>query len=182
MISFRRKKKVDTLAEIKAKLEKPMEFETQLSQTFEKGLEKMKTGVDKTSLEDLSKRIEEENVRISRKFNAITKNVREFTLENPEIVELIKLYSNASDKLEEFIDEMRKMEDLGWNFDKNIAAFFKFRIGKDLAEMKKLTINVESICRRAGFTPSNIRNILESPIENLIDSLSKKKIKVKKAK
>ena len=38
MISFRRKKKVDTLAEIKAKLEKPMDFEAQLGQTFEKGL------------------------------------------------------------------------------------------------------------------------------------------------
>jgi DNA-binding transcriptional MerR regulator len=183
MISFRRKKKnIDTLAEIKAKLEKPMEFETKLGETLERGIETIKTGVDKTALEDLSKRIEEENIKISRKFNTITKNVKNITLDNPEIVELIKLYSNASDKLEEFIEEMRRIEDRGWDFDKNVAAFFKFRIGKDLAEMKKLTINVENICIRAGFTPSNIRNILESPIENLVDSLSKKKIKVKKTR
>jgi len=183
MISFRRKKKnIDTLAEIKAKLEKPMEFETKLGQTLEKGIETIKTGVDKTSLEDLSKRIEEENTKISRRFNAITKNVKEFTLENPEIVELIKLYSNASDKLDEFIEEMRRLEDRGWDFDKNIAAFFKFRIGTALAEMKKNTMSVESICKKAGFTPSNIKNILESPIENLVDSLAKKKIKIKKTK
>jgi regulator of replication initiation timing len=182
MISFRRKKKIDTLAEIKAKLEKPMEFETKIGETLEKGLETIKTGVDKTILEDLSKRIEEENLRISRKFNAITKNMKEITLENPEIVELIKLYSNATDKLEEFIEEMRRLEDKGWDFDKNIAAFFKFRIGKGLAEMKRQTMNVENICRRAGFTPSNIRTILESPIERLVDSLVQKKIKVKKTK
>lgn len=182
MISFRRKKKIDALAEIKAKLEKPMEFETKPGETFERGIENLKTGADKTVLEDLSKRIEEENTKISRKFNSITKSAKDITLETPEIVELIKLYSNASDKLEEFIDEMRRIEDRGWDFDKNLAAFFKFRIGRDLAELKKLTIDVESICRKAGFTPSNIRNILESPIENLVDSLAKKKIKVKKTK
>ena len=182
MISFRRKKKIDTLAEIKAKLEKPMEFEAKVGETLERGIETIKTGIDKTVLEDLSKRIEEENVRISRKFNAITKNIKEITLENPEIVELIKLYSNATDKLEEFIEEMRRLEDRGWDFDKNIAALFKFRIGKALAEMKRQTLNVENICRKAGFTPSNIRNILESPIERLVDSLAQKKIKVKKTK
>jgi len=83
MISFRRKKKIDTLAEIKAKLEKPMEFEAKVGETLERGIETIKTGIDKTVLEDLSKRIEEENVRISRKFNAITKNIKEITLENP---------------------------------------------------------------------------------------------------
>jgi len=84
--------------------------------------------------------------------------------------------------LEEFIEEMRRLEDRGWDFDKNIAALFKFRIGKALAEMKRQTLNVENICRKAGFTPSNIRNILESPIERLVDSLAQKKIKVKKTK
>jgi len=150
MISFRRKKKkIDTFAEIKAKLEKPTEFETKLGETLERGVEKIKTGVDKAILEDLSKKIEEENKSIFRKFNKITRKTKEITLESPEVIELIKLYSNATDKL---------------------------------AEMKKLKKNVEDVCRKAGFTPSNVRTILESPIERLVDSLMKKKIKVKKTK
>jgi len=183
MISFRRKKKkIDTFAEIKAKLEKPTEFETKLGETLERGVEKIKTGVDKAILEDLSKKIEEENKSIFRKFNKITRKTKEITLESPEVIELIKLYSNATDKLEDFIDQMRGLESRGWDFDKNIAAFYKFRIGKALAEMKKQKKNVENVCRKAGFTPSNIRTILESPIERLVDSLMRKKIKVKKTK
>jgi len=183
MISFRRKKKkIDTLAEIKAKLEKPTEFETKLGETFERGVEKLKTGVDKEIIEDLSKRIEEENKKISRKFNTITKKAKTITLESPETVELIKLYANAKDRFEEYIEEMRSLEERGWDFDKNIAAFYKFRIGRALAQMKNQTMRVEKVCRDAGFTPSNIRTILESPIERLIDSLTKKKIKLKKKK
>ena len=183
MISFRRKKKnIDTFAEIKAKLEKPAEFETKLGETLERGMEKLKAGVDKTIIEDLSKRIEEENSKISRKFNSITKKAKEISLESPEVVELIRLYADANDKFEGFIEEMHDLENKGWDFDKNIAAFYKFRVGRALAEMKKQTIKVENICRTAGFTPSNIRTILESPIDKLVDSLAKKKIKVKKEK
>ena len=182
MISFRRKKKKDTFADIRAKLEKPTEFETKFGETFERGIEKLKTGADKTVIEDLSKRIEEENKRIFKKFNTITKKTKEITLESPEIIELIKLYSNVKDRFEGFTEEMRNLESKGWDFDKNIAAFYKFRVGKGLAEMKKQTMKVENVCRDAGFTPSNIRTILESPIERLIDSLTKKKIKLKKKK
>ena len=183
MISFRRKKKnIDTFAEIKAKLEKPMEFETKLGETLERGAEKLKIGVDRNIIEDLSKKIEEENSKISRKFSTIIKKTKEITLESPEVIELIKLYANANEKFEEFIEEMRDLENKGWDFDKNIAAFYKFRIGRALAEMKKQTMKVENVCRDAGFTPSNIRTILESPIDRLVDSMAKKKIKVKKTK
>lgn len=181
MISFRRKKnKIDTLAEIKAKLEKPTEFEARLGENFEKSVEAIKSGVDKEILEDLSKRIEDENRKIFRKFNTIAKKAKEITFESPEIVELIKLYSEASDKLEDFVKEMSDLESKGWDFDKNIAAFYKFRVGRAMAEIKKQTMDIEKICQKAGFTPSNIRAILESPIERLMDNLMKKKIKAKK--
>lgn len=181
MISFRRKKeKIDTLADIKAKLEKPMEFETRLGENFQKGVEAIKTGVDKEILEELSRRIEDENKKIFRKFNVITKKTKEINFESPEIVELIKLYSEASDKLENFVKEMSDLENKGWDFDKNIAAFYKFRVGRAMAELKKQTMNIEKICQKAGFTPSNIRAILESPIERLMDTLMKKKMKEKK--
>lgn len=182
MISFRRKKKKDPFADIKAKLEKPAEFGTKLGETFEKEVIKIKTGVSKESIENLSKRIEEENKKISKKINAVTRKSKEITLESPEIIELIKLYSKARDSFEEFTEEMRNIDDRGWDFDRNIAAFYKFRIGRALAEMKKQTKKVEDICRDAGFTPSNIRTILESPIEKLIDSLTRKKITLKKKK
>ncbi len=182
MISFRRKKKKDPFADIKAKLEKPTEFETKFGETLEKGIEKLKTGVDKEVIEGLSKRIEEENKRISRKFSTITKKAKDITLESPETIELIKLYANAKDRFEGFIEQMQSLENRGWDFDKNIAAFYKFRIGKALAEMKNQTKKVEEVCRNAGFTPSNIRTILESPIDRLVDSLTRKKINLKKKK
>ena len=183
MISFRKKKKnIDTFAEITEKLEKPTEFETKIGETIEKGIETIKTGVEKEIIEELSKKIEEENKKISRRFDNIVKKAKEITLESPEIVELIKLYSNSRDKFEEFVEEMQELEYKGWNFDNDIAAFYKFRIGRALAEMKKQTMKVESVCRNAGFTPSNIKVILESPIERLVDSLVKKKIKTKKKK
>ncbi len=180
MISFRRKKKKDTFADMKAKLEKPMEFESKISETFEREAERIRTGVSREAIEDLSRKIEQENRKILRKFNAITKKTKEITLESPEIIELIKLYSKTKDKFEEFTEEMRDIDNIGWDFDENIAAFYKFRIGKALAEMQKQTKRVETICRDAGFTPSNIKTILEAPIERLVDSLTRKKIKLKK--
>ena len=183
MISFRKKKKkIDTFEDVKSSFEKPLEVETRVNESFQKGLETVKTGIDKTTIEDLSKRIEEENKKISRKFNSITKKVKEITLESPEIVELIKLYSSSKDKFEKFIEEMQELDYKGWDFDEDIAAFHKFRVGRALAEMKKRTKNVESVCRNAGFTPSNIKIILDSPIDKLVDSLMRKKIKVKKKK
>jgi len=181
MISFRRKKKTDPFADVKSSFEKPPELETKI-EAFGKGMEKIKTGVEKEIIEDLSKRIEEENRRISRKFNGLTKKAKEITLESPEIVDLIKLYSSSRDRFEKFVEEMQELEYKGWSFDNDIAAFHKFRVGKALAEMKKQTKNVENVCRNAGFTPSNIKVILESPIERLVDSLVRKKIKVKKTK
>ena len=182
MISFRRKKKKDPFADIKAKLEKPTEFESKIGETFQRGIEDLKTGVDKEVIEELSKKIEEENRKILRKFNVLTKKSKAITLESPEIIELIKLYSKAKDSFEEFSEEMRNFDERGWEFDKNIAAFYKFRIGRGLAEMKKLNVRIENVCRDAGFTPSNIKTILESPIEKLVNSLAKKKIKLKKKK
>lgn len=179
MISFRRKKKKDTFADIKAKLEKPAEFGAALGETFEREAIKIKTGVSKEAIENLSKKIEEENRKISRKFGAITKKSKQITLESPEIIELIKLYAKTKDKFEEFSEEMRNIDDRGWDFDNNVAAFYKFRIGRALAEMKKQTNKVENVCRNAGFTPSNIKTILESPIDRLVNSLTKKKIKLK---
>jgi hypothetical protein len=119
-------------------------------------------GADRTSIEELSKRVENENKNINRKFKLITKNLNQLTLESQELIDLIKLYANTDGKFSEFIEEMHNLERRGWDFDLNIAAFYKFRVGKALAEMKRQTRNVEKICRKVGFTPSNIKAIIKS--------------------
>jgi hypothetical protein len=48
--------------------------------------------------------------------------------------------------------------------------------------MKRQATNVEKICRKVGFTPSNIKAILKSPIEDLVKSLSERTIEIKKSK
>jgi hypothetical protein len=132
--------------------------------------------VNKEELEELSKKIESENRNIDRRFKIITKNVNQLSLESQELIDLIKLYANTNDKFQEFIEDMRKLEGRGWKFDQNIAALYKFRVGMALAKMKKQSTSVEKVCRKVGFTPSNIKTILKSPIEELVNSLNDRSI------
>jgi hypothetical protein len=143
--------------------------------------EPVQAGTEREDLEMLSKRIEDENRNINRRFKIITKNVNQLTLESQELIDLIKLYANTNGKFNEFIEEMHRLEERGWNFDQNIAAFYKFRVGKALADMKKQSMEVEKICRKVGFTPSNIKSILKSPIEDLISSLTGKTVEIRKS-
>lgn len=144
--------------------------------------EPVQAGTEREDLEMLSKRIEDENRNINRRFKIITKNVNQLTLESQELIDLIKLYANTNGKFNEFIEEMHRLEERGWNFDQNIAAFYKFRVGKALADMKKQSMEVEKICRKVGFTPSNIKSILKSPIEDLISSLTGKTVEIRKSR
>jgi hypothetical protein len=77
---------------------------------------------------------------------------------------------------------MHRLEEKGWRFDQNIAALYKFRVGRALAAMKKQSMSVEKICRKVGFTPSNIKAILNSPIENLVESLTERTVEVRKSR
>jgi len=132
--------------------------------------------VNKEELEELSKKIENENRNIDRRFKLITKNVNQLSLESQELIDLIKLYASTNDRFNNFIEDMRKLEGRGWKFDQNIAALYKFRVGMALAKMKKQSASVEKVCRKVGFTPSNIKTILKSPIEELVNSLNDRSI------
>ena len=144
--------------------------------------EPIQEGTDRESLEEISKRIENENKNINRRFKMITKNVNQLTLESQELIDLIKLYASTTGRFNEFIEEMHRLEERGWKFDKNIAALYKFRVGMALANMKKQSMNIEKICRKVGFTPSNIKTILDSSIEELVKSLNGKTIEITKPK
>jgi hypothetical protein len=144
--------------------------------------EPIQDAVNREELEEISKRIENENKNINRKFKMITKNANQLTLESQELIDLIKLYASMSGKFNEFVEEMHRLEERGWKFDKNIAALYKFRVGMALANMKKQSRNVEKICKKVGFTPSNIKTILDSSIEELVKSLNGKTIEIPKPK
>jgi hypothetical protein len=208
MFGFKQKReesreKIDLLNDIQSKWDEPLPFEAldvpdaQPQQTAEvekiqepqeipdaeiSRNEPIQNGADRTAIEELSKKIEDENKTINRKFKLITKNLNQLTLESQELIDLIKLYANTDGKFSEFIEDMHNLERQGWNFDLNIAAFYKFRVGKALADMKRQATNVEKICRKVGFTPSNIKAILKSPIEDLVKSLSERTIEIKKSK
>jgi hypothetical protein len=174
---------LDTLLGTKTQAEEMPEVKTEEVQEVEPvKTEPVQTGVDKIALEELSKKIEDENRNIDRRFKLITKSVNQLTLESKELIDLIKLYASMSGKFNEFIEEMHRLEERGWKFDKNIAALYKFRVGMALANMKKQSRNVEKICKKVGFTPSNIKTILDSSIEELVKSLNGKGIEERKTK
>ena len=162
---------------------KPMELpKFESARTEPARTELIREAVDREEIEELSRRIENENKNINRRFKMITKNVNQLSLESQELIDLIRLYANANGKFSAFIDEMNILESRGWKLDQNVAALYKFRVGMALANMKKQSANVEKICRKVGFTPSNIKTILNSSIEDLVNSLNGKVIEERKIK
>ena len=127
---------------------------------------------DMLTLEELSQKIENENIKIKKKVKSFSKKSNELTIDSPEIINLIKLYEKASNKSREFIDQMNKFEANGWKVDETVAAFYKFRIAKALSSIKKSESDIENLCEKVGFTPSKIHEILEKPTEKLIEEFS----------
>jgi flagellar motor switch/type III secretory pathway protein FliN len=134
-----------------------------------------KVSADRVELEDLSQKVENEVGKIERKIKTLDKKADGLTIDSLEIIDLIKLYAATNNKFQEFIDEMRKIEGRGWGIDQNIAAFYKFRVGKALSDIKRQSMRVEGMCEKVGFTPSKIKEILDSPIEELVNSLMKQR-------
>jgi len=128
---------------------------------------------DMLDLEELSQKIENENIKIKKKVKTFLKKSEELTLDSPEIINLIKLYEKASKKSREFVDKINKLEADGWKVDETVAAFYKFRIAKGLSSLKREESNIEKLCEKVGFTPSKIHEILEKPTEKLMEEFSK---------
>lgn len=169
------------LPEIDSQIEEASELETKVEKAKPKRVPKvLKTltepetegKTDMLVLEELSQKIENENLKIKKKVKSFSKKSEELTLDSPEIIDLIKLYEKASKKSREFIDEMNKLETDGWKVDETVAAFYKFRIAKALSSLKKEESNIENLCEKVGFTPSKIHEILEKSTEKLIEEFS----------
>ena len=159
-----------TIPEISEPLFEPENKEKKVSEPVYEPETKGKT--DMLALEELSQKIENENIKIKKKVKSLSKKSEELTIDSPEIIELIKLYEKASKKSREFVDQMNKLEADGWNVDETVAAFYKFRIAKGLSFLKKEELNIEKLCEKVGFTPSKVHEILEKPTEKLMEEFS----------
>jgi len=169
------------LPEIESQIEKTSELETKVEKAKPKRVPRvLKTLIepktegktDMLALEELSQKIENENMKIKKKVKSLSKKSEELTLDSPEIIDLIKLYERTSKKFREFIEDMNNLEADGWEVDETVAAFYKFRIAKGLSSLKKEELNIENLCERVGFTPSKVNEILEKPTEKLIEEFS----------
>ena len=125
-------------------------------------------------LKELCDKINEELKSIKKRFKAIGKTDG-LTLESPEMIDLLDLYVDAKNKLEEFINEVNKLELAKLPAKKTIAAVYKFRACKSLADIKKQVQKIEAVCRKAGFIPTKIHEILESRAEDLVNSFLREK-------
>jgi len=152
----------------------PLEKKKEISETKEE-IPESKAGTDRVELEELSQEVENEVGKIERKIKTLEKKADGLTIDSQEIIDLIKLYAATNNKFQEFIDEMRKIEGRGWDIDQNIAAFYKFRVCKALSDIKRQSMKVNGMCEKVGFTPSKIKEILDSPIEELVNSMTKQR-------
>jgi hypothetical protein len=136
---------------------KPMEVKEEKKLTF-----------DELPLKELCKKIDDELKKIKKELRRIEK-IEDLTLESPEMVNLLELYTTAKDKFQEFVDEINKLE-LSRLSDKTTAAIYKFKACKALADIKKQTQRIESICEKTGLVPSKIQDIIRTRAEDLINS------------
>lgn len=130
-------------------------------------------------LKELCKDIKDGLKEIRDKFREIGKTDN-LTLESPEMIDLLELYVIAKDKMQEFIDKINKLELGKLTSKKTVAAIYKFRACKTLADIKKQVRKIESICKKAGFIPTKIHEILEAKAEDLVNSFLREEKKEKK--
>ncbi len=130
--------------------------------------------LDEATLKELNQKIDMELENIRQRFNDIGKTAG-LTLESPEMIDLLDLYTAAKDKLQEFINEINSLNLSSMGEKKTFAAIYKFRACRTLSEIKKEILKIESISRKAGFIPSKVHEILNSKAEDLIYSFIKGK-------
>jgi ElaB/YqjD/DUF883 family membrane-anchored ribosome-binding protein len=135
--------------------------------------EKREIELDESSLKELNEKIDEE-LKVFRKRMKDLGNLTRVSLESQEMIELMDLYTEAMDKLNQFVEEINRMDLSNLSSKKTFAAIYKFRACKGLSEIKREIRKMESICKKAGFVPAKIQEILSTNAENLIDGFLRK--------
>jgi hypothetical protein len=137
-------------------------------------LSKPETTIDDFPLKELIGKIDLELRNIKENMRGLGK-LEEITLDSPEMVSLLDLYIYSKNKLQEFTNEINKMDLTTLGTQRTIAAIYKFRACKVLSEIKKQTQKIDDVCRDAGFIPTRIHEILSMKAEDLVNSFLREK-------
>ena len=104
-------------------------------------------------------------------------NLNKLSLESPEMIPLMELYTEYKDKLNQFIEELNGMNLVALSSKRTFAAIYKFRACKGMSDIKREIRKIESLCKKAGFIPTKVHQILESSAEDLVEEFLHKKLK-----
>ncbi len=135
--------------------------------------EKREIQLEELPLKELNEKIDKELKQVKQRMKDLG-NLNKLTLDSPKIIGLMNLYTEYKDKLNQFIEEINRMELTALASKRTFAAIYKFRACKGLSEMKKEIKKIEASCKRAGFIPTKVHDILKSRAEDLIDGFSRK--------
>lgn len=135
--------------------------------------EKPTIELEELPLKELNEKIDEELKQIKKRMKDLG-GLNKLTLESPEMITLMELYTEYKDKLSHFVEEINQMELTALASKKTFAAIYKFRACKGLSEIKKEIKKIEASCKKAGFIPTKVHDILESRAEDLVDGFLQK--------
>jgi len=129
--------------------------------------EKPEVQLEELPLKEMNEKIDEELKQIKKRMDDLG-SLKKLTLESPEMISLMELYTEYKDKLNQFVEEINSMDFNALASKRTFAAIYKFRACKGLSEMKKEIKKIESLCKKAGFIPTKVHEILESSAEDLV--------------
>lgn len=137
---------------------------------------KREVELEELPLKDLNEKIDEELKKIRKRMKDLG-SLAKLSLESPEMVSLMELYTEYRDKVNRFVEELDNMDLRVSSSDRTFVAIYKFRACKELSEIKREIRKIEALCKQAGFVPTKIHEILESRAEDLIEVFLKQKSK-----
>jgi hypothetical protein len=129
--------------------------------------EKPEVQLEELPLKEMNEKIDEELKQIKKRMDDLG-SLKKLTLESPEMISLMELYTEYKDKLNQFVEEINSMDFSSLASKRTFAAIYKFRACKALSEMKKQIKKIEALCKKAGFIPTKVHEILESSAEDLV--------------
>ena len=138
--------------------------------------EKREIQLEELPLKELNEKVDEELKQIKERMKDLG-SLNKLTLESPEMISLMDLYTEYKDKLSQFIEELNRMDLTALASKRTFAAIYKFRACKGLSEIKKEIKKIEALCKKAGFIPTKVHDILESRAEDLVDGFLQQKSK-----
>ena len=137
---------------------------------------KKEVELEELPLKELNEKIDKELKDIRKRMKDLG-SLTKLSLESQEMLTLMELYTEYKDKLNQFVEEINGMSLTALSSKKTFAAIYKFRACKGLSEIKKEIKKIESICKKAGFIPTKVHEILESRAEDLVDEFLQQKSK-----